>query len=307
MHRFVLRSAFTLAAAMLLSMPTLAAREIKTDHPLVKPYVGSTIYSKDVKEFDAYRVFMGWDKSAKAYRTETLEGKVTKIIYKNPPKRSVLELYRNYESALKAEGVTVLYECDQARKACVDGYVGAHLRREFSLAAIGNQAGRYLYARLDRGDQTAYLMLAVGEANTDVHVVEMKKMQTGMVALNLAALTDGLDRQGYVVVEGIYFDTDRTELKPESDPAIAEVAKLLQQRAKLELYVVGHTDMQGSIGHNMSLSEGRARSVVARLVQGHGIDASRLEGRGVGPLAPVASNGQDGGRAKNRRVVLVQR
>jgi len=307
MPRTILLPVLGLIAVLSWALPAAAARVVQTDHPLVAAYAGSSIYSKDVKEFDAYRVFKGWDKSAKAYKTESLEGKVTKILYKNPPKRSLLEIYRNYENAFKSSGVTVLYACDQANKECMDAYVGANLRREFGLAAIGNKSGRYLFARLDRDDQTAYLMLAVGDANTDVHVVEMKKMQTGMAALNLAALSDGLSRQGFVVVEGIYFDSDKTELEPESDAAIAEVAKLLQQRAELSLYVVGHTDMQGSLDHNMALSEGRARAVVARLVQGHGIAAARLEGRGIGPLAPVASNLQDGGRAKNRRVVLVQR
>lgn len=302
------RSMLPLIVASLMALPAVAAKkEVKTDHPLVTAYAGSSIYSKDFKEFDAYRVFLGWDKDTKDYKTETLEGKVTKIVYKNPPNRSVLELWRNYEAALKKSGVTVMFECDQSKKECMDRYVGAYLRRDFEINGIGNKEGRLMYAKLEQDDQTAYLVLAVGDKYTDVHVVEMKKMQTGMVALNLAALTSDLDKQGFVVVEGIYFDTDKTELKPESNPAIEEVAKLLKQRADLGLYVVGHTDTQGSLAHNMTLSEGRANAVVSRLVKDHGIAAQRLEGRGVGPLAPVASNLQEGGRAKNRRVVLVQR
>ena len=291
----------------LASQPVLAAKPDKSDHPLVAPYAGSTVYSKDVKQYDEYRVFKGWDKEAKQYNTEKLEGKVTKLLYKNPKERSVLEIYRNYEVALKKEGVEILYQCNQADKECVDGYVGAHLRQQFAIASIGNQSGRYVFAKLDQGDQIAYLVLAVGDNNTDVHVVEMKKMDTGMATLNMAALTEDLDKQGYVVVEGIFFDTDKTDLKPESKPALDEVAKLLNERADLKLYVVGHTDMQGSLAHNMSLSEGRAKSVVKALMAEYRIDGARLEGRGVGPLAPVATNASEGGRASNRRVVLVQR
>ncbi len=296
-----------LAIAMISALPALAAKKVKTDHPLVTPYEGSSIYSKDVKQFDEYRVFKGWDKEAKEYITQMLEGKVTKILYKNPPERSVLELYRNYQSALNKEGITVLYECNQANLECVDGYVGAHLRQQFGIHAMGNKAGRYMFAKFEQEDQTVFLALAVGEANTDVHVVEMKKMETGKVAMNLAVLTEDLDRQGFVVVEGIFFDTDKTELKPESKPAIDEVAKLLKERPGLKLYVVGHTDGQGDLSHNMKLSEGRAKAVTASLVKEHGIDAGRLESRGVGPLAPVASNKSESGRAKNRRVVLVER
>jgi outer membrane protein OmpA-like peptidoglycan-associated protein len=302
-----IRNTLGVAAAFWIAHPALAAREAKTDHPLVTPYAGSSIYSKDVKAFDAYRVFQGWDATAKAYKTQTLEGKVTKLLYTNPAGRSVLELYRNYESALKNGGVTVLYECDQANMECVDGYVGSHLRSQFGINGIGNKSGRLMFARLEQDAQTAYLLLAVGDKYTDVHVVEMKKMQTGMAALNLQALTGELDKQGFVVVEGIFFDTDKTDLKPASNPALEEVAKLLKERPQLSLYVVGHTDSQGSLAHNLALSEGRANAVVQRLVKNHAVAAQRLEGRGVGPLAPVASNVQEDGRAKNRRVVLVQR
>lgn len=305
--RPIILSLFAIMFTLLNAAPTLAAKQEKTDHPLVSPYAGSTIYSKDVKQYDEYRVFKGWDKDAKKYNEETLEGKVTRIFYKNPPERSVLELYRNYETALKKEGVEVLYECNQKKMECVDGYVGAHLRQQFNIASIGNKDGRYMFAKLEQDDQTAYLMLAVGAANTDVHVVEMKKMDTGMVSINVEMLAEGLDKKGFVVVEGIYFDTDKTDLKPESKPALEQVAELLKQRADLKLYVVGHTDMQGSLTHNMTLSAGRAKTVVTTLVSDYSIAADRLEGHGVGPLAPVATNKDDGGKAKNRRVVLVAR
>ncbi len=300
-------TAAIMLAAVLTSASAFAAKPDKSDHPLVSPYAGSTVYSKDVKQFDAYRVFKGWDKAAKKYNTQTLEGNVTKLLYKNPPQRSVLEIYRNYEAALKKEGVVMLYECDQAKMECVDGYVGANLRSQFNINGIGNKAGRYLFARLDQADQTAYLVLAVGEQYTDVHVIEMKKMETGKVSVNLEKLLEGLDKDGYVVLEGIYFDTDKTEIKPESTQAIEQVAALLKQKPDLKLYVVGHTDAQGTLAHNLNLSDGRAKSVAAALVNGHRIAPDRLEGRGIGPLAPVASNATDGGRAKNRRVVLVQR
>jgi OOP family OmpA-OmpF porin len=71
--------------------------------------------------------------------------------------------------------------------------------------------------------------------------------------------------------------------------------------------VVGHTDMKGKLGYNMDLSQRRARAVVTALTNDYGIASSRLEPQGVGPLVPVMTNQQDGGRAKNRRVELVER
>jgi outer membrane protein OmpA-like peptidoglycan-associated protein len=166
---------------------------------------------------------------------------------------------------------------------------------------MGNKSGRYMFARLEQGEQTAYLMLAAGDSYTDVHLVEMKKMQTDNASVNPGALLDGLDKQGFVVLEGIYFDTDKTTLKPTSRPALEQAARLMQAHPDLKLYVVGHTDMQGSLEHNMKLSQGRAEAVVNTLVKDHGIAAARLQGRGIGPLAPVAANTLDDGRARNRR------
>jgi OOP family OmpA-OmpF porin len=65
--------------------------------------------------------------------------------------------------------------------------------------------------------------------------------------------------------------------------------------------------MSGDLEHNLDLSKRRAAAVVQALVADHGISADRLTPRGVGPLAPVASNDSEEGRALNRRVELVKR
>ena len=75
----------------------------------------------------------------------------------------------------------------------------------------------------------------------------------------------------------------------------------------MKAFVVGHTDTSGSFEHNLDLSMRRAAAVVEVLVTAHGISEGRLTPRGVGPLAPVASNDTEAGRALNRRVELVRR
>ncbi len=84
------------------------------------------------------------------------------------------------------------------------------------------------------------------------------------------------------------------------------MARLLQAHPGMKVYIVGHTDDQGALGYNLDLSQRRADAVAQALVQGFGIDAKRLTPKGVGPLAPVASNDRKIGRAKNRRVELVK-
>ena len=93
--------------------------------------------------------------------------------------------------------------------------------------------------------------------------------------------------------------------RAESDAALKEIAKLLQQTPTLKLFVVGHTDGVGTLASNMDLSKRRADAVVAALTTKYGVAAARLVAQGCGPLAPVVSNASEDGRAKNRRVELV--
>ena len=102
------------------------------------------------------------------------------------------------------------------------------------------------------------------------------------------------------------FDTEKADVNPESDATLKEIAKLLQQDPKLNLYVVGHSDNQGTLDANIDLSMRRANSVILAFTGKHGVTGARLKALGDGPSAPVASNDSDDGRAKNRRVELVK-
>jgi outer membrane protein OmpA-like peptidoglycan-associated protein len=109
-----------------------------------------------------------------------------------------------------------------------------------------------------------------------------------------------------VALYGLYFDSGKSELRADSKPTLAEMAKLLRQDPALRAYIVGHTDNQGTYVHNLELSQKRAESVVAALVAGYTIDPKRLVPKGVASVAPVASNDTEAGRTRNRRVELVK-
>ena len=126
------------------------------------------------------------------------------------------------------------------------------------------------------------------------------------VVADAEAFKNDLQRTGHAAVYGILFDTNKATLKPESEAAIAEVAKLLTTSPALKLLVVGHTDSVGVFDQNMLLSKDRAAAVVKALTTTHGIAPARLKAVGCGQAAPVASNKTEDGRAKNRRVELVE-
>ena len=148
-------------------------------------------------------------------------------------------------------------------------------------------------------------VVSTNMAATYLQIVEPKAMPTGQVKVDAKALEQGLKAEGKIALYGLYFDSGKAEIKPESKEQLAEMAKLMQAQPTLRVYIVGHTDNQGTLESNMTLSQQRAQAAVSALATGYKIDAKRMAGRGVGSLAPLASNAAEEGRAKNRRVELV--
>jgi outer membrane protein OmpA-like peptidoglycan-associated protein len=104
-----------------------------------------------------------------------------------------------------------------------------------------------------------------------------------------------------ITLNNIFFDFDKSVLKPESFPELDRIVKLMGERATMTVEVTGHTDAIGPAAYNMGLSERRARAVVKRLVDG-GIAIDRVTTSFFGEDKPVATNDTKEGRQKNRRV-----
>ncbi|MDZ4736795.1 MAG: DUF4892 domain-containing protein [Rhodospirillaceae bacterium] len=118
-------------------------------------------------------------------------------------------------------------------------------------------------------------------------------------------IEQGLEERGRVAIYAITFDSGNARLTEESYDALGEIAEVLNRNPNLSLFVVGHTDNEGTQEFNLSLSRERAKAVVAALIEREAIEQNRLAAAGVGMLAPVASNETEAGRARNRRVELV--
>jgi OmpA-OmpF porin, OOP family len=193
---------------------------------------------------------------------------------------SGLQITRNYVNAITALGGMLVYEWEDGGYQYVTVKV---VKDNTEIWAVVNGAANGMYS---------------------VNIIEKKLMNQDVVA-NAESLTTSIKETGKVVVYGIYFDTDKADIKPQSEPALAEIVKMLNANAALKLYVVGHTDNVGAFDHNIKLSQNRAAAVAKVLVEKYGIAAARLTPYGDGPTSPVASNKNEEGRAKNRRVELV--
>lgn len=317
------RYAFLLVAIALL-LPQAAearkARDVKggRDHPAVGArYPGSTIVRYITKEFDEYRLLLGKvRKSKKPGKHEALEGKLTRASYEIAKGHTTLEVFRNYETALKEKGFTPLFKCrnkkcgGRAFNHTVVPYWGGFSEN------YGDQ--RYLAAKKDGPDGTVYASLYVvlnlsegGPRNKRVYaqldIVEIKAMREKMEVVEATTMQKALDATGHIALYGILFDHDSSRIRPESEIALVEIAKLLNMRPELKLFVVGHSDNQGTLDYNRTLSTQRAASVVRYLVRTGGIARERLAPHGLAFLAPLATNRTEAGKQKNRRVELVER
>jgi OOP family OmpA-OmpF porin len=299
------------------------------DHSLLTRFQGSKLVGYGLKEFDEVTLVAGKrteDKTGKYVNNLLrLEGKYTRIAYVYPADRSSLEVMRNYQAALEKAGLKPLFSC--AREECGKGFGGflqeTRLGNNFIQGSenawapfnYGRDDNRYLLAKgtLSNGAQVHVAVHIVSPVQDKlggvyVEVVEAKAMETGKVSatLNASDMAKGIEAEGKVAIYGVYFDTDKADLKPESKASLAEMAKLLQKDPSLKVHIVGHTDNQGTLARNLDLSQKRAESVIKALTSEYKIDAKRLSAKGIASYAPVASNSNDAGREKNRRVELVK-
>ena len=271
---------------------------------------------------------------------KSLEGKYTRLVYLIPENRSPLEVLRNYQDEIKAKGGKILFECKESecggnarygiQTGGNDATLGQYLYPGEKLteprwtngwcavtANINSQ--RYTAAEIpDSGAHVSVLAYTIDEPQkTDacnafngrtvavVDLVEAKAREQKMVTVQAGEMAKAISNEGRIALYGIYFDFNKADVKSESAPTLDQMTKLLKDNPSLKLLVVGHTDNVGNFPFNMDLSQRRAAAVVAAL-NARGVSKERLTSAGVSFASPIATNKTEEGRAKNRRVELVE-
>ncbi len=269
-----------------------------------------------------------------------VEGTLTRLAYVLPEDRSPLEVLRNYQDLIEEAGGTVLFECkkdecggDPQRSSSGGGGDMSLMQYFFYESELKDEAfsngscaltetindQRFLSAKLPVPAGDAYVTVQTYQLIDDlyckelngrtvalVQVLEPKSRDQKMVVVDAGEMEDTITATGSISLYGIFFDFDKADIKPESEPTLVEISKLMTSDPDLVVIVVGHTDNKGSFDYNLDLSARRSQAVRDALISKYGIAASRLTAAGAGMMAPVASNDTEDGRAKNRRVVLVK-
>lgn len=250
------------------------------DHPIVGRMPQFHIDSCENRAFDAFAFKVGWDEAQGENRTQTLEGKLTQITYKlneDAPPTSALQVFRNYENAFPKLNAKV-----------------------FKYWSSGS-AYNYLTAVVSGKGKETWVMLEPSDEEYTLSIVEVEAMVQQVTA---NAMREALEKDGFIALY-ITFDSGKAAIRPESQPLVSEIHRLLKGSAGLRIRVEGHTDDTGTPAGNRKLSEARAQAVVDAL-KGMGVDAARLAAKGWGQEKPIADNRTEEGRAKNRRVELVK-
>jgi outer membrane protein OmpA-like peptidoglycan-associated protein len=295
------------------------------DSPIVSRFAGSTIVSYQEVNYDEVELPLGPLRHAEFVKTLATKGKATRIVYASPAGKTATEVFANFRDSLQGSGFKLLYSCTagSSETAC-GGYDFAHSYSEqipahdsanrnalIDLLWSTNDDVRYLTAELQRDGRKVDVGLMVSQndktpAGVLLQIIESGQMPTSQVTVDSAAMSKGLQSEGKIALYGLQFATDSANLRPDSDVTLKQMSELLHQQPKLKVYIVGHTDNTGSLEHNLSLSQQRADSVVKALTSRFGIAPDRLSAKGMASYSPVASNHEETGKAKNRRVEMVE-
>jgi len=272
--------------------------------------------------------------------SKRLEGRHTLLVYLLPEGRSTLEVVRNYRDEVERSGGTALFECAdadcggeptygmfgggsrtslamflQAPEKVTDTYRSLgwcardvkhadqrYLAAEIPAHAMHVSVHAYRVVAPDAGAPCALLN---GRTIAVVDVIEAKPRESRMVTVSAAEMAGAIEGSGSIALYGILFDFNQALVKPESEPALTEIAKYLSDAPRTKVLIVGHTDNVGSYTFNLDLSQRRAAAVVDALASRYRVARERMTPIGVSFASPVASNRDESGRAKNRRVALV--
>jgi OOP family OmpA-OmpF porin len=241
------------------------------DSPLITRFPGSTIHSCENKEYEQAEMPVGTNKDGDVIN-KTFEGEYHYWDYGTRDGVSEIQVFRNFQNALKAAGFIIDYTSSPETLTAHKGMTWLML----------DNRGTFYY-------QT---------------IVTIKELQQEVTA-DASSLAGEIEKTGRVAVYGIHFATGQATIQPDSEQTLDEIVKLLTASPELKLRIEGYTDNVGSAASNLALSDKRAQAVVAWLT-GKGIAAARLSAKGFGQTNPVGDNTTEEGRAKNRRVELVK-
>jgi len=265
------------------SISVIAQSDIENskDYPILDRLEKFSIVKYQEDEFDNHSFYYDKTNHIHEGRKFTIEYKHDHYSDKEYDFPTRLQILRNYSNAIETAGGRILFE------------------------RYNSEHGFYSFESPNR--KTVWIQVKVlSGKHYRLIIIEEEEMRQDL-EINVELIKNKLELEGKISIHSIYFDTGKSIIKIESEPAIQQIAEFLKMNPTINCWVVGHTDSEGSFEINSKLSLDRAQAVKQELENKYGIPESRLFAEGVGPLAPLASNTTEDGRSLNRRVELVKK
>ncbi len=292
----------------LITQDIIEAESIKEHKVIITLFKGSSVAYDDKMGFDKFFVTTSVSPDG-VLTTKEIEGNITHRFCYVPTGHSVTEIITSYEEAIKNNGGKILVSSS-----------GKEFYKEFSKKrpehGLTNyewiQFGLYNYYYLSgfiSGDKFDYYIIVL-PAQVDkklvysIVIIETKPMEKGLVTAS--NIDQDMLAKGHVALYDIYFETGKSTLLPKSAESLTNVAAYLNKNPDKKFYIVGHTDNTGDFAANKTLSEERAKSVMNELTTKYNVNTEQLTAFGVSSLSPVSTNASAEGKAKNRRVEIVE-
>ncbi len=314
--------------AITISAPAFSQRtadiEGSKDYPTISRFEGAIIEFYKETKWGSYKLpvsekgTIDWDKPM------SLEGKVTRIQYSVNKENNPEFVMHNYKTAFKSSGYDIMIAIANEELGVTDrphtwhakyyesdGYYQCLNNIKFGIGigfptwqnnhsfivARGHDAGKDIYTVIYTIATDNYTLITQD-------VIEVEAVQTGLVSVD--NISTDITKKGHIAIYGIHFETGKSVLKPESTGALKTIADYINSNTNKKFYIVGHTDNVGTFESNTTLSEERAKSVIAELTTKYNVNSEQLKAYGVASLVPVFSNITEEGRTKNRRVEIVE-
>lgn len=247
---------------------------------------------------------------------KSIDGKIRRQFCEVPEGVSAYEVIKNYEKAIESKGGTIIYLSQELKRYKLengewyyyirDGFAKARMQHTKMVHGhfVSYLADKYLAGKIATPEHDIFISIAAADGYYELVTVVAEPMDMDNVSLKM--INEGIAGKGKIAIYDIYFDIGKSEVKNESTNALAIIANYLKENTNKKFLVVGHTDITGDFKANVTLSKERANAVIEKLIAEHGIEKTQLVPYGVGSVCPQMSNATDEGKARNRRVELVE-
>jgi len=295
------------------------------DYPTISRFENSIIEFYKETKWGSYKLPVSDKGTIDWSEPKILEGKVIRTQHTTSIDNNSEFVLHNYKAAFNKSGFVIL-TIMAGTELNIDnrpyywwskyygsgGYYNGINNGKFGMGITPHMYKNHslIVAKGHSNNKDIYAIIYITEDKDDKYtlitqdVIEVEAVETGLVTAQ--SLDDGLTINGHITLDGLYFNTGESTIKPESAEALKNIAEYLNTHPAKRFLVVGNTDNVGDFNANLKLSKDRAEAVMNELLTKYSVKTEQLKAYGIGSASPVVSNSTDEGKAKNRRVEIVE-